>query len=187
MRLFRSLLVALMLLLAAAFAAGWVWLRDDGEWALSVPPARLQSPLQTRFPIRNCALVLACLEFSHPQLSAPPGGDRLQLDTQLAVQMGGRSFAGRAGVSAKPRYEPSTGAFHLDDVIVTDLQLGGVPERYAALVRLHGPQAIQVALRDRPIYVIDESTSAGLLARRLVRNVQVVNGKIRVGLLPDGA
>ena len=187
MRLLRTFIVAVLLLLALVFAAGWAWLRDDGGWALLVAPERLQAQLQTRFPIRNCALVLACLEFSQPRLGAPPGGDRLQLDTQLAVQMGGRSFPGRASVAARPRYEPATGAVHLGDIVVNDFQLAGMPEPYVALVRRHGPQVIQAALRDRPVYVLDTTTAAGALARRVVRDVRVVNGRIRVGMSPNGS
>ena len=58
-----------------------------------------------------------------------------------------------------------------------------MPARYAALVRAHGPQAVQAALRDRPVYVIDSSTTAGALARWAVRDVRVADGRFRVSLL----
>lgn len=186
MRRLRSVLTILLVLLALAAGAWWAFQRFVGELALNLEPAMLQQHLAERFPVRNCQLVLACVEFRAPQLNLPAGGDRLQLDTQLAVQAGGREFPGRAGLSGRLRYEQAAGAFYIDDLTVTDFALDGVPERYAALVRAHGPQAVQAvqaALRDRPVYVIDSSTTAGALARWAVRDVRVADGRFRVSLL----
>ena len=183
MRRLRSVLTILLVLLALAAGAWWAFQRFVGELALNLEPAALQQHLAERFPFRNCQLVLACVEFRAPQLSLPAGGDRLQLNTQLAVQAGGREFPGRAGLAGRLRYEQAAGAFYIDDLTVTDFALDGVPERYAALVRAHGPQAVQAALRDRPVYVIDTSTTAGALARWAVRDVRVADGRFRVSLL----
>ena len=186
MRRLRSVLTILLVLLALAAGAWWAFQRFVGELALNLEPAMLQQHLAERFPVRNCQLGLACVEFRAPQLNLPAGGDRLQLNTQLAVQAGGREFPGRAGLSGRLRYEQAAGAFYIDDLTVTDFALDGVPERYAALVRAHGPQAVQAvqaALRDRPVYVIDSSTTAGALARWAVRDVRVADGRFRVSLL----
>ena len=187
MRLLRRLLTVLLILLALTVAAWWAFQRFVGDIALNLEPAMLQQRLAERFPLRNCQLVLACIEFSQPLLSLPPDGDRLQLDTQLSVQAGGLAFPGRAGLSGKLRYAQDAGAFYLDDLAVTDLELNGVPEKYAALVRARAPQAMQAALRDRPVYVIDTATTTGALARWAVRDVRVVNGRLRVTLFKSGA
>ena len=187
MRRLRSLFTTLFVLFLLAVAAWWSFQRFVGELALNLEPATLQQHLAERFPIRNCQLVLACVEFRAPRLSLPAGGDRLQLDTDLAVQAGGHEFPGRAGLSGRLRYVRESGAFHVDDLTVTDFQLHRVPERYAALVRQHGPQAVQSALRDRPLYVIDTGTWQGALARALVRDVRVVDGRLRVSFFKRGA
>lgn len=179
----RPMLATLIGLLALAAAAWWGLQRLAGTLALQLEPALLQQHLAAHFPVRNCKLVLACVEFSRPQLSLPPDGDRLHLDTQLAVQAGGRAFAGQAGLSGRLRYEREAGAFFIDELAVTDFQLGGVPERYAALVRTHGPQALRAALRQRPLYVIDTGTMVGALARWAVRDVRVANGRLRVSFI----
>ncbi|MDO5692334.1 MAG: DUF1439 domain-containing protein [Pseudomonadota bacterium] len=182
MRRLHSVLAILLILLALTAAAWWAFQRFVGELALNLEPATLQQHLAERFPVRNCPLVLVCVEFSQPRLSLPTDADRLQLDTQMAVQAGGREFPGRAGLSGKLRYERAAGAFYIDDLTVTDFALDGVPERYAALVKAHGPLAVQSALRDRPLYVIDTSTTAGALARWALRDVRVVKGRLRVSL-----
>lgn len=175
-----TLLTLLIVLLGLAVAAWWALQRLGGALALQLEPAFLQQRLAAHFPVRDCRLRLACVEFRHPQLTLPPDADRLHLDTELVVQAGQREFPGRVGLSARPRYEREAGAFHLDELAVTDFQLSGVPERYAALVRSHGPQAIRAALRERPLYVIDTGTTAGRLARWAVRDVRVADGRLRV-------
>ena len=116
MRRLRSVLTILLVLLALAAGAWWAFQRFVGELALNLEPATLQQHLAERFPVRNCQLVLACVEFRAPQLNLPAGGDRLQLNTQLAVQAGGREFPGRAGLSGRLRYEQAAGAFYIDDL-----------------------------------------------------------------------
>ena len=100
MRRPRPLLATLIVLLALA-AAGWGLQRLAGTLALQLEPALLQQHLAAHFPVRNCQLVLACVEFSQPQLSLPPDGDRLHLDTQLAVRAG-------CATSARPARSSST-------------------------------------------------------------------------------
>ena len=46
--------------------------------------------------------------------------------------------------------------------------------------------SLSSALQSRPIYTVDGNTAKGALAKRAVRDVRVVNGRLRVILVEGG-
>ena len=179
-RRFAALAVAL--LAAAALTTCGVMSRiSDGH--LDIEQAELQARIAPRFPTHHCKLLIVCLDLSNPIVVLVDGDDRIGLTADTKVTLGTRERIGRVGFSARPRYVPADGQLFLDDLQVTTLELAGFPEEYAAIVRQHAPGMLKAQLQARPVYTIDTLTAKGTLTKMAVRDVKVVNGKLRISLV----
>ena len=177
-------LVALSLALLAAVAlatCGIVSRISDGH--LDIEQAELQARIAPRFPTHHCKIVIVCLDLSNPVVVLTEGDDRIGLTADAKVVLGTRERIGRVGFSGRPRYVPAEGQLFLDDLQITTLELAGFPAEYAEIVKRSGPGMINSELQSRPVYTIDASTAKGALTKLSVRDVKVVNGKLRVSFV----
>lgn len=179
----RLAALTLALLAAAALATCGVVSRiSDGH--LDVEQAELQARIAPRFPTHHCKLLIACLELSNPVVVLTEGDDRIGLTADAKVVLGTRERVGRVGLSGRPRYVPAEGKLFLEDLQITTLEFAGLPEEYAAIVRQRAPALVKDRLEAHPVYTIDTSTAKGTLAKMAVRDVKVVNGKLRISFAP---
>ncbi len=179
-------LAALIVALLAAVAlttCGVLSRMSDGH--LDIDRAELQARIAPRFPTHHCKLLVVCLDLSNPVVVLNEGDDRIGLTVDAKVLLGTRERVGRVGFSGRPRYVPDQGQLFLDELQITTLELSGLPEEYAAVVRLHAPAMLKAQLQSRPLYTIDTSTAKGTLAKLAVREVKVVNGKLRINFVPS--
>jgi hypothetical protein len=147
---------------------------------VDIDQAELQSRIAARFPTHHCKLLIACVDLSDPVVLLQEGDDHIRFTTAVKVVLGTQERTGRIGLSGRPRYVPDAGQLFLDDVQITTLELSGVPEAYVELVRARGADAARQALQSRPVYTLDGHSAKGALARRAVRDVKVVNGRLRI-------
>jgi hypothetical protein len=150
---------------------------------LDIEQAELQARIGARFPVHHCKIVIACLDLSNPMVVLQEGDDRIGLTADVKVALATRERTGRIGLSGKPRYVPNDGQLFLDDLQITTLELAGFPEEYAELVKARGASAARQALQSHPVYTLDASTAKGALTKHAVRDVKVVNGKLRVAFV----
>ncbi|MFT7771742.1 DUF1439 domain-containing protein [Roseateles sp.] len=176
----RRLAAITAALLAAVALATCAAVNHLADGHLDIEQAELQARIAPRFPTHQCKLVVACLDLSNPVVVLTEGEDRIGLTVDTKVGLSGREYTGRVGFSGRPRYVPGEGQLFLDDLQITTLEFAGLPDEYAALVKLRGPAVINAQLRSRPVYTLDASTAKGALAKRAVRDVKVVGGKLRI-------
>lgn len=154
---------------------------------LDIELAELQARIAPRFPTHHCKLLVACLDLSNPIVVLTEGEDRIGLTVDAKVNLAGQERIGRAGFSARPRYVPAEGQLFLDDLQITTLELAGLRDEYAEIVKRSGPGMINAQLQSRPVYTIDTRTTQGAMARLAVRDVKVVNGKLRISFVGSGS
>jgi hypothetical protein len=150
---------------------------------LDIEQAELQARIAPRFPVRHCKIVIACLDLSNPVVVLKEGDDRIGFTADVRVLLGTRERTGRLGLSGRPRYVPDDGQLFLDDLQITTLELTGFPEEYAELVKANGAVLARQAMQSHPVYTLDGNTAKGAFAKRAVRDVKVVNGKLRVSFV----
>lgn len=178
----RLRLFAVALLVAVGLACcGYATLLARGH--LDIDQAELQARIAPRFPIQDCRLVVACLDLSNPQVQLREGDDHVGFHADVKVTLGTRERTGRIGLSGRPRYVPAQGQLFLDDLRITTLELDGLPPEYAELVKSRGAAAARQALQSRPVYTVDGSTAQGAFAERAVRDVKVVDGRLRISFV----
>ncbi len=182
-RMIRRLPHVATALLAAAGLSGCGYLGGMTLGHLDIEPAELQARIATRFPLRNCKLVIACLDLSNPVVVLREGDDRIGLDADVRLLLGTRERTGRIGLSGRPRYVPNDGQLFLDDLQITTLELAGFPPEYAELVKANGAVLARQAMQSHPVYTLDGNGAKGAFARQAVRDVKVVHGKLRVSFV----
>lgn len=171
-----ALVGALLLMLGSCANIGR---GDDGLFTLTVTQAELQRDLETGFPVRKCAMKIACAKFSEPQLAMHEGADRLSFDSVLQVDLLTLRFPGHITLSALPRYDAAKAAFYLEGVHVEQLSVDGVPPEIAQMLREESGRLLQPMFDEHPIHRINTNSLRGYLLRRTLRSVQVVNGQLR--------
>lgn len=155
----------------------------DGKLTLDFSAQQIQDAIAPKFPVENCPLPLTCLKLQNPQVSLPEGADRIQLAFASTVTLLQQPLTGTVVVSAKPRYQSSTGEIFLDDSQIQDVQLTGVPQRNLDLIKQYGAPLMQQALQRSPIYSF-KNAQAEKIARMGIADVKVQGGKLRVVLDP---
>ena len=178
-------ITAALLAVAALATCAVVGRMSDGH--LDIEQAELQARIAPRFPTHHCKLVIVCLDLSNPVVMLTEGEDRIGLVVDAKVRLGGQERSGHVGFSGRPRYVPAEGQLFLDDLQITTLELAGLRDDYTEIVKQRGPGVINAQLQSRPIYTIDASTAKGTLAKMTVRDVKVVNGRLRINFIGSGS
>jgi len=171
-------------ILGGGIAIGWWGAQGfSTEVAIDIDRTQIQQRVDERFPQKSCALMVACLTLSKPEVALDEGSPRIGLAADVLVQLGHRQMPGRVAFSGALRYVRYQGDFFLDDVRVDDLKLDGFPPELAEVIRLRGPAAIRRALEGQPVYTIKSDSAKAALLKLAVRDVRVVDGKVRVSFL----
>ena len=154
--------------------------------SIDIDQAQLQQRLDARFPQKNCTMLVACLTLSSPVVKLTEGSPRIGLSAAVLVTLGRREMPGQVAFSGLLRYVRYEGDFYLDDVQIDNFSLSGFPPDLVQVVKVRGPDALRRALQGHPIYTLKGDTARSALAKLAVRDVRVVDGKVRVTFLAFG-
>ena len=176
-RITRSFLY--LLLASTLGACGFA----DGKFTLDFSAKQIQDAIAPKFPAENCPLPLACIKLQNPLVTLQDNSDRITLMLDTTVSILQQPVTGTAVVSAKPRYQASTGEIFLDDSQIQDLRFPGVPANVTTLVTQYGSVLAKQSLERTPIYNF-KNTQTEKMARMSITDVKVVGGKLRVSIDP---
>lgn len=170
----------LLLFLASLLAACGF---SDGKITLDFSAKQLQDAIAPKFPTENCRLPLACIKLQNPVVSLQDNADRITLTLDTTVSILNQPVTGSAVVSAKPRYQSSTGEIFLDETQIQDLKFPGVSANVTNFVTQYGSVLAKQSLERMPIYKF-KNTQIEKMARMSIVDVNVVGGKLRVSIDP---
>ena len=181
MKLFKVNSVFLLLLVVSMLGACGL---ADGKLALDFSAKQIQDAIAPKFPAENCPLPASCIKLQNPKVTLADGSDRLTMSFDTAVNFLGQPTTGTAVVSAKPRYQASTGEIFLDDSRIENLTFKGVSPQIIDVITQYGSVLAKQSLERTPIYSF-KSAQAEKIAKMGVADVRVVDGKLRVALDPS--
>ena len=179
----RRIIISLLALTVLGGCAVFLAQRYGDKLFIELTEQELQTRLTARFPIQNCSLIVACIDVTSPQLKLVEDSDRISLSTDIAATVLQRRYAGVLAFSGRVRYVAQDGEFFLDDIEIQRLDLEGVPANYTEMLRSRGPAVLRGVLATKPIYTLKADNAQQRLARLAVRDVRVVNGKLRVSFV----
>lgn len=167
----RSLLLRLLFIALLLPAPAWAYV-------VEMTQEQLQVMLAKGFPLKR-EVAFATLTFDQPRLVLEQGSNRLGLALTLLAEMPGQRPARGSGmIDGELEYHADTGEFHLRNPSVKSLSFDGLAPQYNAL--LQGVVA-EYAAQTLPIvvlYRLDESEMRQAMARRMLKSVQVKDGKV---------
>ena len=155
----------------------------DGKFTLDFSARQIQDAIAPRFPAENCPLPVTCIKLQNPVVSLQDNSDRITLMLNTTVTLLQQPVTGTAVVSAKPRYQASTGEIFLDDSQIQNLNFQGVSPNVISLITQYGSVLARQSLERTPIYNFKRSQSERL-ARMSITDVRVIGGKLRVSIDP---
>ena len=172
---------------ATIAAAGW-WAVTAfmPQASIDIDQAQLQQRVDARFPQKHCAMLVACLTLSKPVVRLTDGSPRIGLSADVLVSLGHRQMPGQVTFSGLLHYVRYEGDFFLDDVRIDNFSLTGSSPDLVQVVKVRGPEALRRTLQGHPIYSLKGDGARAALAKLAVRDVQVVDGKVRVTFLRFG-
>ena len=182
----RCVATVLAVVAVLGAASWWAITAFMPQGSIDIDQAQLQQRLDARFPQKNCTMLVACLTLSSPVVKLTEGSPRIGLSAAVLVTLGHREMPGQVSFSGVLRYVRYQGDFYLDDVRIDNFLLTGFPPELVQVVKVRGPDALRRTLQGHPIYTLKGDGARSALAKLAVRDVQVVNGKLRVTFLRFG-
>ena len=156
---------------------------SDGKFTLDFSAKQIQDAMAPKFPAENCPVPLACIKLQNPVVMLQENSDRITLSLDTTVSILQQPVTGTAVVSAKPRYQASTGEIFLDDSQIQNLNFPGVSPNVTSLLTQYGSVLAKQSLERTPIYNF-KNAQTEKMARMSIASVKVVNGKLRVSIDP---
>jgi len=182
----RRVAIGLALVGVLATVAWWAITSFMPQGAIDIDQAQIQQRLDARFPQRSCAMGVACIRLSNPVVTLSEGSPRIGLSADVLVNLGRREMPGKLAFSGVLRYVRYEGDFFLDDVRIDNFSLTGFPPEFVQVVQVRGPTVLRRALEGHPVYTLKGDNAREALAKLAVRDVTVVDGKLRVTFLRFG-
>lgn len=176
--LFNALILAAGAWLLAACAEGITPLSDG--FAMDLTAKNLDERLAPRFPVKKCQGSVICLTLSEPQVVLAEGSNRLGLSAVAVVEVGGTPLAGRISLSGLPQFEAATTALMLKDVRIDSLGVAGVPSFLTGSLQNLAQPFVKQELERSPLYSFAGDSRQDQMARKLLKEVSVVGGKLRL-------
>lgn len=183
-RRFPALLA--MLLLAGTALSLFATAVQAERRAYALTAAQLTAQLSARFPQRRCVLGLACATLADPVVRLVNGDSRIFVTVRASPEIGEQPLGeGTIEVAGKPRYESASGAFFVDDPSVLRADFAGVPKSAVEQATLLSRDFLADYLRRTPVWVLDERDGQQAMAKLLLREVSVKEGRLLL-VIGDG-
>lgn len=180
----RVIVPAAIILALLAFA-GYLYHHHGHEYELRISEAQIRDKLAEKLPRTKTYLYVFQLTLSNPRVAllADSGRIRAGLDLQLNLLIGGHEpLSGSVDVSGRLRYAPDEGQFYLAEPQIEQLQLRGLPEKYADKARAVIATAMTEYYANHPIYRLKAGDIKQSAARLVLKDVSVSGDTLVVTL-----
>ncbi len=178
-----ALIIAVLLI--ASLAAGW-WYIASQRVEIRISEADIRKALEPRFPLSQTHFMVLQVELDSPRLSLREQDDRIALgiDARLNLRVGGQREPMGASIDLESglRYVAGEGQFFLDQPVVTQLDVSGMPAEWRDRARdVLGAAAVAAATRG-PVYTLKATDAKQATARMVLRDVRVEGKELVVTL-----
>lgn len=150
---------------------------------ISLDAEVLTRELARRFPQRRCIAGIACVTLSQPKVRMRSDSPRLYVEAVGEPNLGAQSLPeGVIELGAKPRFDAASGNFYLDAPVLTRFSFPGVAQESVATVAGLLQPLVADMLGGTPVWALDENDPQQALARLLLRDVLVREGRLQLVL-----
>lgn len=155
------------------------------SYTLKLTEDELQTHVDSFLPLEH-AQQYYCLRFSEPDVVLAPGSEELGLGLRMEVFLPiGLKGSGRGFLTGAVRYEREQSAFYLDQPVLKELHIKGVPAKLNAQIAKAAQQTLARLLARYPIYRFNEQDKKQKLAKAMLQSVKVVEQQLWLKLRPS--
>ncbi|NRA39320.1 MAG: DUF1439 domain-containing protein [Planctomycetes bacterium] len=120
----------------ALFAAYLIF--KGSEYTVIIEKEKIQEAINKKMPFEKTFYLVLKLTINETQIQLNEGSERLTISTaiDLAVNVGKKEkhFSGQVTASSELHYEPSHHQFYLQNPIIENIHIKGVPDKYSKIV-----------------------------------------------------
>ncbi len=180
----KAAVSVVLLAFLAAISTYFLLYTKNVEYRFTEPQIRDQ--LSQKLPLEKTYLFIFSVILDNPRVTLINGSNRVNagMDVVLNIKFGSEPLplGGTIDVSGGLRYSRKESAFYLEEPIIENLGIQGVPEKYSEKVK----QVMELALAEyfskRPIYTLKADDPAKSVAKILLKDVVVENQELVVTL-----
>ena len=174
------------IILLAILGAAAFYVLKDRNYTIKITETQLRERIDDQLPFSEDYLLVFNVTFDNPRVDLLEGAERIAggLDALVKVKVGSREIpvSSAVDVSGGVRYDATLGAFFLIDPVVENVQMQGLPDRFANGANAALSLALREFYEERPIYTLADDDFKQSTAKFILRDVVVKNEKLHVTL-----
>lgn len=178
-------LAALALGLLIAGVAAWAIFKGR-TYQLFIEREQIQAAIDAKLPYDKDFLLVLSLRVKGLTVRLDEGSDRIGADADLGLNLqigtAREPLGATARIDTRLRYDQQRFCLYLIEPEVHRASLRGIPDRYTDVALRYARLGIQHLVNEVPVYTIRDDSLKLKLARAVVKDVAVHNGRVVVTL-----
>lgn len=177
----KALLILTLLTAVAAGLAAWMYFGHTV--VIELGQTEVQKALEIAFPVEKTYLHVIKVHLSDPVVTLRESSERITFSTKIGVGLSGSApLRGSADLSCLIRYDAARGAFFADDPKVERLTIDGHPDAFLERTTGAITWILKGALEHTPVYTLRTLDTRHAIAKLVLKDVRVKQGKLRLTL-----
>ncbi len=178
--------LATILLAVGAIGAAAIFGLKGSEHTVYVEQEQIQAAIDGKLPYKKPFKLIFELTVRNTKVNLTEGSERIgaTTDVELNVKLGEKlkNLGGTVGAEASIRYDQEKFCFYIVEPEITDVKIQGVPEEYTDRAAAGTKPILQSYLSDVRVYEIRDNNLKLKLAKAVLKDVKVVDGKLALTL-----
>ncbi len=172
-------------IVAVVMIASSVICRKITSWErlVIIPEQKIQTALNEAFPVHNENRFIKAT-WSDPLIDLDSYSNRVAFSLNAEIEFLRENYSGEAKVSGEIEYKKSTGSFYLSKSKIESLKIEGVSEEKLDKITKIVSKVIYFRLDAFPVYTLKRSDKKQLLAKALIKSVEIHGNNVEVLLGP---
>ena len=171
-------------LLVIFFSGNYIF--KDHVFEIIIEKSQIQEAANSKLPFEKTYFLIFQAAIDSAQVILEDESDRIGIDSAVKLNVVLNDNKEKLGCdligSGKIRYENQDSSFYLDDLNIDNLSIQGIPEKYHQKVSAIAALLLKDHFARKPIYKLNQGSLKIQLARAVLKDVKIVNGKLYVYL-----
>ena len=178
-------MVAVLIILPAVVVGVYLYFRGE-TYTFVLERQTIQNAVSKKVPLEKRFALIFKLTVHQADVLLTEGSDRIGIDAAAVLNIGlgkePKSLDGSINADTSLSYNQDTFCFYLHNPVVHGLTIQGIPQRYTDRVSKASQSMLHKHLPTIRVYRISDKNLKMKLARAVLKDVRVKDGKLHVTL-----
>ncbi len=157
--------------------AGVYFYFSGKEYVVEIPEAEIRAKIAEKIPLTKSFLLIFRVDLKNPRIELVNGSNRINggFDVVLNIRLGkeAKNLGGSLDISGGVRYVPESGEFYLNDPIIENLSVTGIPNIHEKSVTKGLSKILSEFYAEHPIYTLDGFKAKESAVKMILKNIVV--------------